>query len=64
MPTDLTQNSSGSRIPDIRLRPETQKLLDNLGLLQHLPGTWIGTGFNLIAATVCADQRTAQRFLP
>jgi hypothetical protein len=49
MPTDLTQNSSDSPIPDIRLRPETQTLLDNLGLLQHLPGTWIGTGFNLIA---------------
>ena len=49
MPTDLTQNSSNSPIPDIRLRPETQSLLDNLGLLQHLPGTWIGTGFNLIA---------------
>ena len=30
MPTDLTQNSSDSRIPDIRLRPKTQKLLDNL----------------------------------
>lgn len=49
MPTDLTQNSSDSPIPDIRLRPETQTLLDNLDLLQHLPGTWIGTGFNLIA---------------
>jgi hypothetical protein len=38
--------------PDIsgqRFRPSAERLVDDLGLLRHLPGTWIGTGFNLIA---------------
>jgi hypothetical protein len=38
----------GDLTAEIRLRPPTPILLDNLGLLQSLPGTWIGTGFNLI----------------
>ncbi len=32
----------------VRLRPHADDLLDSLGLLSELPGTWIGTGFNLI----------------
>ena len=32
----------------VRLRPDRHTLLNNYGLLRHLLGTWIGTGFNLI----------------
>jgi hypothetical protein len=35
--------------PQIRLRTSTPTLEDNLGLLKFFPGTWIGSGFNLIA---------------
>jgi hypothetical protein len=35
-------------VPTIRLRPDRHTLLDKYGLLRHLLGTWIGTGFNLI----------------
>jgi hypothetical protein len=38
-----------SRIPSIRLVPPNDQVLQNLGLLQDLAGTWKGTGFNLIA---------------
>lgn len=37
------------RIPDIRISPDNQTVLQQLGLLQDLAGTWEGRGFNLIA---------------
>src|SRR5258708_38508321 len=36
-------------ISGIRLRPSAEALVESLGKLRHLPGTWIGSGFNLIA---------------
>jgi hypothetical protein len=37
------------RIPDVRISPDNQTVLKQLGLLQDLAGTWKGRGFNLIA---------------
>jgi len=37
------------RISDIRISPDNQTILKQLGLLQDLAGTWKGKGFNLIA---------------
>ena len=36
-------------ISDVRISPDNQTLLNQLGLLQKLAGTWKGKGFNLIA---------------
>ncbi len=35
------------RISDIRISPDNQTILKQLGLLQDLAGTWKGKGFNL-----------------
>jgi hypothetical protein len=40
---------SNQRIPEVRLTPDNQTVLDNLGLLGELAGTWEGEGFDLIA---------------
>ena len=37
------------RISDVRISPDNKTILDNLGLLQELAGSWKGHGFNLIA---------------
>jgi hypothetical protein len=37
------------KISDIRITPDNQTVLNQLGLLQGLAGTWKGKGFNLIA---------------
>ena len=37
------------RIPATRLAADSATVLQQLGLLADLPGTWAGTGFNLIA---------------
>jgi hypothetical protein len=37
------------RIPSVRLPLDSTTILDKLGLLRELAGTWQGTGFNLIA---------------
>ena len=37
------------RIPATRLAADNATVLDELGLLADLAGTWAGTGFNLIA---------------
>src|SRR5271166_3386038 len=37
------------RIPSIRISPDNATVLDNLGHLKELAGTWKGKGFNLIA---------------
>jgi len=37
------------RISDVRISPDNQTILKQLGLLQDLAGTWKGKGFNLIA---------------
>lgn len=41
--------SSGERISSIRISPDNKTVLDQLGLLSELAGTWKGHGFNLIA---------------
>jgi hypothetical protein len=38
-----------SRIPTVRISPDNETVLNNLGLLKDLAGTWRGDGFNLIA---------------
>jgi hypothetical protein len=38
-----------TRISDIRITPDNQTVLSQLGLLKDLAGTWKGRGFNLIA---------------
>jgi hypothetical protein len=38
-----------NRISDIRISPDNRTILEQLGLLQDLAGTWKGKGFNLIA---------------
>ncbi|HTV82614.1 MAG TPA: hypothetical protein VME18_08185 [Acidobacteriaceae bacterium] len=42
-------NGANKRIPDVRITPDNQTVLKQLGLLQDLAGTWKGKGFNLIA---------------
>jgi hypothetical protein len=37
------------RVPSVRLTPDNTTVLQNLGLLANLAGTWKGTGFNLVA---------------
>ena len=37
------------KISDVRITPDNQTVLTQLGLLQDLAGTWKGKGFNLIA---------------
>lgn len=37
------------RVPSVRMGRENPAVLDNLGLLAELAGTWQGTGFNLVA---------------
>ena len=37
------------RVPSVRLTPDNTSVLENLGLLANLAGTWKGTGFNLVA---------------
>jgi hypothetical protein len=37
------------RIPTVRISPDNESVLKNLGLLKDLAGTWKGHGFNLIA---------------
>jgi hypothetical protein len=40
---------TSQRISDVRISPDNQTILNQLGLLQDLAGTWKGKGFNLIA---------------
>jgi hypothetical protein len=49
MPPTTHPATNDPDIPEIRLRQPLPALLDKLGLLKQLPGTWHGTGFNLIA---------------
>jgi hypothetical protein len=37
------------RIPTVRISPDNQTVLQNLGLLKELAGNWHGHGFNLVA---------------
>src|SRR5208283_3767639 len=37
------------RISSVRISPDNTTVLNNLGLLKDLAGTWEGEGFNLIA---------------
>ena len=39
----------GNRVPSVRIAPDNRTVLDQLGLLAELAGTWKGQGFNLIA---------------
>jgi len=44
------------KISDIRITQDNQTVLEQLGLLQDLAGTWKGKGFNLIARPDFHDQ--------
>jgi hypothetical protein len=43
-------------IPSVRISPDNQAVLRNLGLLAELAGNWHGTGFNLVARPDFQDQ--------
>jgi len=45
-----------TRISDLRLSPDNETVLVDLGLLRQLAGTWKGRGFNLIARPDFHDQ--------
>ena len=47
MPTDTL--SAVERIPTVRISQDNETVLQQLGLLKDLAGTWKGEGFNLIA---------------
>ena len=57
VPTNQTTTSRAAppspapkvRIPTVRISPDNESVLKNLGLLKDLAGTWRGHGFNLIA---------------
>lgn len=36
------------RVPSVRIGSDNAAVLDNLGYLRELAGTWQGSGFNLI----------------
>jgi hypothetical protein len=40
---------SKNPIPSVRISPDNETVLDNLGLLRELAGSWHGHGFNLVA---------------
>ena len=40
---------AGSAVASVRITPDAPTVLENLGLLQDLAGSWRGHGFNLIA---------------
>lgn len=40
---------SAKRIPSVRISPDNETVLQNLGLLRDLAGNWHGEGFNLVA---------------
>ncbi|MCP3721390.1 hypothetical protein [Paraburkholderia sp. CNPSo 3281] len=44
------------RIPSVRLSPDNETVLENLGLLAELAGNWQGAGFNLVARPDFHDQ--------
>jgi hypothetical protein len=39
----------GKFVPTVRIAPDNDTVLDNLGLLRELAGNWHGYGFNLVA---------------
>jgi hypothetical protein len=47
---------TSTRISDVRITPDNQTVLQQLGLLQDLAGTWKGKGFNLIARPDFVDK--------
>lgn len=44
------------RIPSVRISPDNETVLQNLGLLADLAGNWHGKGFNLVARPDFEDQ--------
>lgn len=44
------------RVPQFRISPDSETVLEELGLLKDLAGTWKGKGFNLIARPDFHDQ--------
>jgi hypothetical protein len=44
----MTNGQTASRIPSVRIAPDNSTVLQDLGLLGELAGTWHGEGFNLI----------------
>ncbi|MGH3685057.1 MAG: heme-binding protein [Pseudonocardiaceae bacterium] len=54
--TEKSVASTGAAISSVRLAMDNTAILNKLGLLQELAGTWQGTGFNLIARPDFKDQ--------
>jgi hypothetical protein len=48
--------TASKRISDVRISPDNQTVLQQLGSLKELAGTWKGKGFNLIARPDFHDQ--------
>ena len=51
------------RIPTVRISPDNVSVLDSLGLLKDLAGTWQGHGFNLVARPAFEFGPTVNLFL-
>ncbi|HTV90053.1 MAG TPA: hypothetical protein VME41_13645 [Stellaceae bacterium] len=45
----MSNGQAAHQIPSVRISPDNQTVLNNLGLLAELAGNWHGTGFNLVA---------------
>jgi len=45
----MANGGKPERVPSVRLAPDSETVLKQLGLLKDLAGTWEGHGFNLIA---------------
>jgi hypothetical protein len=45
----MGNGQAAHRIPSVRISPDNETVLENLGLLGDLAGNWHGTGFNLVA---------------
>ncbi len=46
------------RVPSVRMSPDNKTVLENLGMLADLAGTWHGTGFNLANPATLSNTRT------
>ncbi|HLH01154.1 MAG TPA: heme-binding protein [Bryobacteraceae bacterium] len=49
MQEQLYEREPYGRVPTVRIAPNNEEVLEKLGLLRELAGTWEGEGFNLIA---------------
>ena len=54
------------RIPSVRISPDNETVLQQLGLIADLAGNWHGEGFNLVARPflVCPQPRRPTHLQP